>query len=86
MITNADGLGLFEFGLQVQTKDGSGDLAAGERVRIDSTLQNPLAPGRHHIHCGIQSARGGDVSAYLENVFDFVVFGGLRPRPDLDRP
>jgi ABC-type polysaccharide/polyol phosphate transport system ATPase subunit len=75
-IANADNLVLFEFGLQVQTTDGSGDLAAGERVRVDSTLQNPFAPGRHHIHCGLQSARGGDVSAYLENVLDFVVFGG----------
>jgi ABC-type polysaccharide/polyol phosphate transport system ATPase subunit len=76
VIANADGLSLFEFGLQVQTEDGSGDLAAGERVRVDSILQNPLAPGRHHFHCGIQSARGGDVSSYLENVLDFVVFGG----------
>jgi ABC-type polysaccharide/polyol phosphate transport system ATPase subunit len=76
VIANPEGLALFEFGLQVQTADGSGDLVAGERVRVDSTLQNPLAPGRHHIHCGIQSARKGDISAYLENVLDFVVFGG----------
>jgi ABC-type polysaccharide/polyol phosphate transport system ATPase subunit len=75
-IANAEGVGLFEFGLQVQTEDGSGDLVAGERVRVDATLQNPLAPGRHHVHCGIQSARAGDVSSYLENVLEFVVFGG----------
>jgi ABC-type polysaccharide/polyol phosphate transport system ATPase subunit len=76
VIANADGLPLFEFGLQVQTPDGTGDIAAGETVRVDSTLQNPLAPGRHHVHCGVQSARSGDVSAYLEDVLDFVVFGG----------
>jgi ABC-2 type transport system ATP-binding protein len=76
VIANADGVNLFEYGLQVQTEDGSGDLAAGERVRLSSTLQNPFAPGRHHVHCGVQSARGGDVSSYMENVLEFVVFGG----------
>ncbi len=80
VIANAEGIVLFEYGLQVQTADGSGSLAAGERVRVDSVLQNPLAPGRHHIHCGIQSARAGNVSAYLENVLEFVVFGGPQVR------
>jgi ABC-type polysaccharide/polyol phosphate transport system ATPase subunit len=75
VITNADGLGLFEFGSPVWADDGGGDLAEGQRVRIDSTLQNPLAQGRHFIHCGIQSHQGG-ISFYLERVLDFVVFGG----------
>jgi ABC-type polysaccharide/polyol phosphate transport system ATPase subunit len=80
VLANPEGVVLFEYGLQVQTADGSGDLAAGERVRIESTLQNPLAPGRHHVHCGIQSARSGNISAYLENVLEFVVFGGPQVR------
>jgi ABC-type polysaccharide/polyol phosphate transport system ATPase subunit len=75
VIANADGLGLFEFGSPVETQDGSSDLAAGEKVRVAATLQNPLAAGRHFIHCGIQSSQGG-ISFYLERVLDFVVFGG----------
>ena len=76
VIANADGLGLFEFGTPVETEDGSGDLAAGARVTVSAELENPLAPGRHFVHCGVQSSRRGDVSIYVSNALDFVIFGG----------
>jgi ABC-type polysaccharide/polyol phosphate transport system ATPase subunit len=76
IIGNADGLGLFEFGTTVKATDGSEDLAAGERVTVKAELDNPLAPGRHFVHCGVQSHRSGDVSIYVPNALNFVVFGG----------
>jgi len=76
VIANADGLGLFEFGVEVEDADGSATLAAGRRVKVSAEVENPLASGRHFVHCGIQSHRGGEVSLYSHNAADFVIFGG----------
>ena len=75
VIANADGLGLFEFGTPVKTADGSGVIPAGTRTMVKAKLDNPLAPGRHFVHCGVGSTRGGDVNIYVHNALDFVVFG-----------
>jgi ABC-type polysaccharide/polyol phosphate transport system ATPase subunit len=76
VLANPDGLGLFEFGTAVTGAGGSDAIAAGERVLVEAELENPLAPGRHFVHCGVQSQRGGDVYIYVHNALDFVVFGG----------
>jgi len=75
VIANADGLGLFEFGTQVKAADGSDVVPAGTRTLVKAQLENPLAPGRHFVHCGAQSNRGGGVHVYVHNALDFVVFG-----------
>lgn len=75
VIANADGLGLFEFGTPVTAADGSDTIAAGKKVLVEAELENRLMPGRHFIHCGAQSSRGGGVSIYVHNALDFVVFG-----------
>jgi ABC-2 type transport system ATP-binding protein len=75
VIANADGLGLFEFGTMLKGADGSDTIPAGTRTLIRAKLENPLAPGRHFVHCGAQSNRGGGVHIYVHNALDFVVFG-----------
>jgi ABC-type polysaccharide/polyol phosphate transport system ATPase subunit len=75
VIANPDGLGLFEFGTAVLAPDGSDEVPAGARVTIESEVENRLAPGRHFVHVGAQSNRGGGVSIYVHNALDFVVFG-----------
>jgi len=75
VIANADGLGLFEFGTHVEAADGSDVVPAGTRTLVKAKLENPLAPGRHFVHCGAQSNRGGGVHVYVHNALDFVVFG-----------
>jgi ABC-2 type transport system ATP-binding protein len=75
VLANADGLGLFEFGTPVQTGEGSDVIPAGTRALVKADLENPLAPGRHFVHCGAQSTRGGGVYTYVHNALDFVVFG-----------
>jgi ABC-2 type transport system ATP-binding protein len=75
VIANADGLGLFEFGTHVKAADGSDAIPAGTRTLVKAKLENPLAPGRHFVHCGAQSNRGGGVHVYVHNALDFVVFG-----------
>jgi ABC-type polysaccharide/polyol phosphate transport system ATPase subunit len=78
VLANADGLGMFQFGIPIENEDGNTQLRSGQRVRIDSQLENVLAPGRYYVHCGVQrhQAGGEDVSLYAHNAFDFLVFGG----------
>jgi ABC-2 type transport system ATP-binding protein len=75
VIANPDGLGLFEFGTAVLAPDGSDEVPANERILVKAEVENRLAPGRHFVHVGAQSNRTGDVSIYVHNALDFVVFG-----------
>jgi ABC-type polysaccharide/polyol phosphate transport system ATPase subunit len=75
IIANADGVGVFQFGTGVRDGDGSTALAAGRRVRVSAEVENPLAPGRYFVHCGVNNVSGG-VALYVHNAVDFVVFGG----------
>jgi ABC-type polysaccharide/polyol phosphate transport system ATPase subunit len=79
IVSNADGLGMFQFGAPIQGRDGSDRLHAGDLVSVRADMENPLAPGRYYVHCGVQQDEGrGDVSLYVHSAADFVVYGGKR--------
>lgn len=79
-MANADGITMFQLGSGIRGRDGSGRLQEGERAKVSAELENPLAPGRYYVHCGVQQDRGrGDISLYEHNALDFVVFGSERP-------
>ena len=67
---------MFEFGGPVDPDD-SRVLNSGQRVRVDARLENPLAPGRYFVHCGVhrQGPGGANIVMYTENACDFVVYG-----------
>jgi ABC-2 type transport system ATP-binding protein len=71
VVGNADDVSMFELSIPVRSKDGYN--MKGKRVSVTATVQNQLAPGRHFIHCGIQSPFG--VSIYRPKAATFVVFG-----------
>jgi ABC-2 type transport system ATP-binding protein len=71
VVANADDVSMFELSVPVRSKDGYN--IKGKKVTASATIQNPLAPGRHFIHCGIQSPFG--VSIYQPKAATFVVFG-----------
>ena len=75
-IANANGVGVFDFGVVVEKKDGSTELAEGERVAVSAEVENLLNPGRYFVHCGINRAHGAGVALYINSAIDFVVFGG----------
>jgi ABC-2 type transport system ATP-binding protein len=79
VVANADGIGVFQYGVPAGDYEDRA-LAAGERVTIESTLENPLAPGRYFVHCGINRAFEGGIALYVPNAMDFVVFGGPNDR------
>jgi ABC-type polysaccharide/polyol phosphate transport system ATPase subunit len=76
ILANADGVGVFQFGVGVAREDHSTQLSAGERVTVSADLENPLAPGRYFVHTGVNRVNGAGVALYVHNSVDFVVFGG----------
>jgi ABC-type polysaccharide/polyol phosphate transport system ATPase subunit len=75
ILTNADGLGLMELGGYVESDAGGRMVQRGEVVKAAVDLENPLAPGRHFVHCGISSTRSGGNLLYVHNALDFVIYG-----------
>jgi ABC-type polysaccharide/polyol phosphate transport system ATPase subunit len=81
VLANADGLGLFQFGTLIEVPEETGRVPAGDRIEVSASLDNPLAPGRYFVHCGIQPGGGSPGSAlYAPNAIDFVVYGGPNTR------
>jgi ABC-type polysaccharide/polyol phosphate transport system ATPase subunit len=79
IVANADGIGMFQFSAPIEGADGSGRLRAGDRAKVTAKIENPLAPSRYFVHCGVQQDQGrGDVDLFVHSAVDFVVFGGER--------
>jgi ABC-2 type transport system ATP-binding protein len=76
ILANADGLGLFQWGTEVEGDGEENHLHRGERVTVNSRLRNLLAPGRYFVHCGVaRNNNQSDVALYAHNAIDLVVFG-----------
>jgi ABC-2 type transport system ATP-binding protein len=71
VLGNADDVSMFELSVPIHSADGGN--IKGNRVVVTATVENPLAPGRHFIHCGLQSPFG--ISVYVPKATSFVVFG-----------
>jgi ABC-type polysaccharide/polyol phosphate transport system ATPase subunit len=79
IVANADAVNMFQLAAPIEGADGSGRLRAGDRAVVDATLENPLAPGRYLVHCGVRQDQGeGEVDLFVHGAVDFVVFGGER--------
>jgi ABC-2 type transport system ATP-binding protein len=71
---NEDGLGVFQFG--TTTEEGTGPLRAGQRVMVDTRVENLLTPGRYFIHFGVKRYPDSRaVVLHVEKALDFLVFG-----------
>jgi ABC-type polysaccharide/polyol phosphate transport system ATPase subunit len=75
-ITNADGIGVFDFGAPAKSVDGTLDLKAGERIEVSAEVENLLNPGRYFVHCGVSRYERAGVALYVHSAVDFVCFGG----------
>jgi ABC-2 type transport system ATP-binding protein len=71
VLANADDVSMFELSVPIYSADG--DDIKGKTVTVTATVDNPFAPGRHFIHCGLQSPFG--ISVYVPKAATFVVFG-----------
>jgi ABC-2 type transport system ATP-binding protein len=75
-VNNADGVHVFELDAKLAGEDGGSSLAAGQRVRISATMNNPLMPGRYAIVCWVAVLRNDEETAQQAmKLLNFVVFG-----------
>jgi ABC-type polysaccharide/polyol phosphate transport system ATPase subunit len=75
-VNNADGVHVFELDAKLASEDGDSSLAAGQRVRISATIDNPLMPGRYAIVCWVAVLRNDEETAQQAmKLLNFVVFG-----------
>jgi hypothetical protein len=81
---NAEGVHVFGFNQPLTVSEGQPDrIAAGERVQIGATIENPLLPGRYFVSCWVARNRNyGDIALQVIRPLDFVVFG-TRPGPGI---
>jgi ABC-2 type transport system ATP-binding protein len=72
-VLTLDGQAVFGFAKNV---DGQDRVAAGERVHIAATVDNPLLPGRYYVTCWIGRNRNqNDLALHVLRLFDFEVYG-----------
>jgi ABC-2 type transport system ATP-binding protein len=77
---NEDGVPVFGFNRTLPEGEHE-RVAAGQRVRIAGTIENPLLPGRYFVSCLISRNRTqGDLAMHVVRLLDFVVYG-TRPGP-----
>jgi ABC-2 type transport system ATP-binding protein len=84
-LVNENGIGVFQWG--TETDEDEGPLRPGERVTVDSRIENLLTPGRYFVHFGTQ--RHPDPRAivlHVERALDFHVFGGKQSHGFVDLP
>ncbi len=80
LLVNADGVGVFNFGIPVGEAEGQRALTQGQRLTVRAELENTLVAGRYFVHCGINRAFEGGIALYVQNAIDFLVFGGPQTR------
>ncbi|HXF31210.1 MAG TPA: ABC transporter ATP-binding protein [Solirubrobacterales bacterium] len=76
---NADGVSIGGVGKDLED-GGPMRLEAGQRVTIEATVENPMAPGRYYAQCFVyRNHNYGDIVLHAPHVLDFVVFGNALP-------
>jgi ABC-2 type transport system ATP-binding protein len=78
-VVNADGAPVFGFNRTLEPAAEA--VAAGRRVRVAGTIENPLLPGRYFVSCLVSRNRAqGDLALHVVRLLEFVVYG-TRPGP-----
>ncbi|MGN6258485.1 MAG: ABC transporter ATP-binding protein [Solirubrobacterales bacterium] len=76
VVGNSDDISLFEIGVPVSSEDGYE--LKGDRVVVETEIENFLAPGRHFVDLGVQSPFG--ISLFTRRATSFVVYGTAATR------
>jgi ABC-type polysaccharide/polyol phosphate transport system ATPase subunit len=76
IVGSADGVGVCACAAPIVGEDGEREVAAGQRMKVEATFDNPLMPGHYFVHCGVNRTAEGGVALYVHNATEFLVYGG----------
>jgi ABC-type polysaccharide/polyol phosphate transport system ATPase subunit len=76
LVANADGMAVFTCAAPITGEDGDRRIRAGQRIKVEVTVENRLTPGHYFVHCGVNRTDEGGVALYVHNALEFLVFGG----------
>lgn len=76
IIADANGTGVFQFGVALEQDGMPTSLAPGTQVTVRTEVENLLTQSRYFVHCGVSRTESHSVALYVHNAVDFVVYGG----------
>jgi ABC-type polysaccharide/polyol phosphate transport system ATPase subunit len=79
LIVNADGINVCQLRAPIGG-DPPPPVKAGERLEVETTVDNLLGAGHYFVHCGINRLLEGGVALDVAGATEFVVFGGPADR------
>ena len=85
LIVNGDGVNVCQLRAPIGG-DPPPPVKAGERLRVETVVENTLGPGHYFVHCGINKMLEGGVALDVRSAVDFVVFGGAHDRGVVSLP
>ena len=79
LIVNGEGVNVCQLRAPIGG-DPPPPIKAGERLRVETVVDNQLGAGHYFLHCGINRLLEGGVALDVAGAADFVVFGGPADR------
>jgi ABC-2 type transport system ATP-binding protein len=76
IVQNHDGVGVTALAAPIGGEVLERPISAGQRMKVDLRLDNPLSSGHYFVHFGVNIAFGGGTALYVHNALEFLVFGG----------
>jgi len=85
LLVNGDGVNVCQLRAPIGG-DPPPPIKAGERLRVETVVDNMLGTGHYYVHCGINRLLEGGVALDVAGAADFVVFGGPADRAVVSLP
>lgn len=77
IVADANGTGVFQFGIDLEEGGMPAAMDAGSLITVRTEVENLLTKSRYFIHCGVSRTESRSVALYVHNAVDFVVYAGV---------
>jgi ABC-2 type transport system ATP-binding protein len=85
LLVNADGVNVCQLRAPIGG-DPPPAIKAGERLQVETEIDNVLGPGHYFVQCGINRALEGGVALDVHRALDFIVYGAAHDRGVVSLP
>jgi hypothetical protein len=85
LLVNGDGVNVCQLRAPIGG-DPAPPVKSGERLRVETAIDNVLGPGHYFVQCGINRLLEGGVALDVHRALDFVVYGAQHDRGVVSLP